>query len=126
MKCAPYLLLTFFLLAVPAGAQAPKQNRANNADELLQLSEILGALHYLRPLCGASEQGQWRVEMQALVDEAGLPADKRAWLIAGFNRAYAAHQRAHAVCTNAARVTAQRLMDQGTRLSREIALRHRN
>src|SRR5690242_21962901 len=32
---------------------------------LVRLAEILGALHYLRPLCGAAETSRWRRQMGA-------------------------------------------------------------
>ena len=35
---------------------------------LQRLAEILGALHYLRNICGANEGLKWRNEMQSLVD----------------------------------------------------------
>src|SRR5690606_25741597 len=35
--------------------------------ELERLSEILGALHYLRGLCGAKDGQKWRNEMRALL-----------------------------------------------------------
>src|SRR5215472_12049247 len=35
---------------------------------LQRLAEILGALHYLRNICGANEGQKWRNEMQSLVD----------------------------------------------------------
>ncbi len=51
-------------LASPAQAQA----RTTLDDSLTRLSEILGALHYLRGICGSSEGNRWRTEMQALID----------------------------------------------------------
>jgi uncharacterized protein (TIGR02301 family) len=127
MKRAPYLLLTFFLLGgAPSLAQAPAPNRAAYEAELIQLSEILGALHYLRPLCGGAEQGQWRTEMQALIDAAALPADRRTLLVTSFNRGYTAYEQTYRTCTPAARVAVQRFLDEGSRLSRDIALRYGN
>jgi uncharacterized protein (TIGR02301 family) len=127
MKRSPYLLLTFVLLgAAPAHAQAPLPDRAPYEAELIQLSEILGALHYLRPLCGGAEQGKWRTEMQTLIDSAALPADKRAQLVTSFNRGYTTYEQTHRACTPAARVAIQRFLDEGSRLSRDIALRYGN
>lgn len=127
MKRAPYLLLTFFLFgAVPLQAQAPVPERAAYEADLIQLSEILGSLHYLRPLCGAAEQGQWRTEMQTLIDAAALPGDKRALLVTSFNRGYTAYEQTYRTCTPAARVAIQRFLDEGSRLSRDIAIRYGN
>lgn len=126
VKRAPYFLLTFFLLGAAVAAQAPAPNRAAYESELIQLSEILGALHYLRPLCGGAEQGQWRVEMQALIDAAALPADRRTLLVTSFNRGYTTYEQTYRTCTPSARVAVQRFLDEGSRLSRDIALRYGN
>ena len=127
MKRAPYLLLTFFLLgAAAANAQAQQGGSAPYEAGLIRLSEILGALHYLRPLCGGAEQGQWRVEMQELIDAAELPADRRARLVTSFNRGYTAHERAHRTCTPTTQAAIRLFLDEGSRLSREIALRQSN
>lgn len=127
MKRAPYLLLTFFLLgAAPLHAQAPAPERAAYEGDLIQLSEILGSLHYLRPLCGAAEQGQWRVEMQTLIDAAALPGDKRALLVTSFNRGFTSYEQTYRTCTPAARLAIQRFLDEGSRLSRDIAIRYGN
>ena len=128
MKRASHLVvLALLLLGAPwANAQAPQPDRAPYEADLIQLSEILGALHYLRPLCGGVEQGQWRVEMQTLIDAAALPAEKRALLVTSFNRGYTIYQQTHRTCTPAARAAIQRLLDEGGRLPRDIALRSGN
>ena len=51
------------LIALPlvlAAAPAPAQDVAPYDDHLMRLAEILGALHHLRPLCGADEAQVWR------------------------------------------------------------------
>lgn len=127
MKRAPYLLLTFCLLCSgPLHAQAPAANRAAYEADLIQLSEILGALHYLRPLCGGTEQGKWREEMQGLIDAAELPSNKRGLLVTSFNRGYLTYEQTHRSCTPAARTAIRRFLDEGARLSRDIALRYGN
>ena len=54
-------------LAGPAVAQERPDDPPYEQD-LMRLSEILGALHYLRPLCGAPDGTLWRDEMQALIE----------------------------------------------------------
>lgn len=121
------LLLALALAAsLPAAAQAPAQNRAPYESALSQLAEILGALHYLRPLCGASEQGQWRNEMQALLDAAQLPPDRRNLLVTSFNRGYVSYEQTYRSCTPAASLAIRRFLDEGARLSRDIATRYSN
>ena len=53
-------------LALLGGLAAPAAGQTTPFDKDLQrLAEILGALHYLRQLCGANEGPKWRNEMQA-------------------------------------------------------------
>jgi uncharacterized protein (TIGR02301 family) len=64
------------LAVSPIAARA--QETAPYDDHLMRLAEILGALHHLRPLCGASDEAQtWRDQMTALV-EAEQPSPERA------------------------------------------------
>ncbi len=58
-------------LATPARAQ---DAAAPFDGDLQRLAEILGALHYLRGICGSNEGAKWRYEMQALVDADPPPA----------------------------------------------------
>ena len=48
--------------------------------DLQRLSEILGALHFLRAICGSNEGQKWREEAQALIDACvetlGLRSDR--------------------------------------------------
>ena len=46
--------------------------------QMMRLSEILGALHYLRELCGAKEGQKWREQMQAMLEAEQPIAERRA------------------------------------------------
>jgi uncharacterized protein (TIGR02301 family) len=94
--------------------------------EMARLAEILGALHYLRKLCGSSDGGRWRSEMQGLIDTEQPPPDRRDRLIASFNRSYVAYEQTYRSCTPAAGVAIRRYLDEGAKLSREIATRYGN
>ena len=129
------LLLSFTLLA-PAGAQpgtpatpAPSTSPSEGAlppyeAEMLRLAEILGALHYIRPLCGAAEGTRWRDEMQGLL-EAEAPSDaRRGQIIAAFNRGYESYAQVYRTCTASADLASQRYLETGAKLSRDIAARY--
>ena len=63
-----------------SGSRSP-QAALNNTPapydrDLQRLSEILGALHFLRGICGSNEGQKWRNEAQALI-EAEAPAGER-------------------------------------------------
>ena len=63
-----FLIAALIALAT-AGAPARAEVAAAPFDASLQrLAEILGALHYLRGICGANEGPKWRNEMQAIID----------------------------------------------------------
>ncbi len=94
---APLALVIVFSALVAAGAPALAQSVASDVrpydDKLMRLSEILGAVHYLRELCGASEGQKWRDGMKELMDTEGSSALRRARLTRSFNNGYRAYSR---------------------------------
>ena len=113
-------------LSTAAHAQATQGGRAPYESDLQRLSEILGALHYLRDLCGAREGQTWRNEMQALVDAEAPSGERRERLVASFNRGYRGFQQTYRTCTPAADTAIRRYLDQGAKISREITARYAN
>ena len=117
------VLVAVFCLCVPARAEdAP----APFDGDLQRLAEILGTLHYLRGICGNNEGGKWRDEMQALIDAETPTGDRRARMIAGFNRGYNGFQQTYRTCTPAALVAIRRYIDEGTKISRDLTARYAN
>ena len=120
------------VLAVIASCLLPARLDAQGGavpfeDSLARLSEILGALHYLRGLCGANEGPKWRTEMQALVEaEAPAGSRRRARMIAAFNRGYRGFQQTYRTCTPAADLAIRRYLQEGARISREVTARYTN
>src|ERR1700754_5011130 len=90
---------------------------------LQRLAEILGALHYLRNICGANEGLKWRNEMQSLVDAETPGGDRRAKMIASFNRGYRGYQQTYRSCTPAADVVIRRYLEEGSKIAREMTAR---
>ncbi|MBZ0148443.1 MAG: TIGR02301 family protein [Pseudorhodoplanes sp.] len=122
-------LILCALLAFPlAPARAVESGAAGAAFEadLQRLSEILGALHHLRAVCGANEGQKWRNEMQALVDSEAQAPGRRVKLIASFNRGYRGFQQTYRTCTPAADVAIRRYLDEGAKIAREITARYTN
>jgi len=95
-------------------------------NDLQRLAEILGTLHYLRGICGSNEGGKWRNEMQALIDAETPSGERRARMIAGFNRGYNGFQQTYRTCTPAAIVAIRRYVDEGARISRDLTARYAN
>jgi uncharacterized protein (TIGR02301 family) len=122
-------ILAALLIAVSAAAasaQVAPGGRPAYENDLQRLSEILGALHYLRDLCGAREGQAWRNEMQALIDAEAPSGERRERLIASFNRGYRGFQQTYRTCTPAADTAIRRYLDQGAKISREITARYAN
>ena len=117
------LALSSAPLAAPARAV---DSGALFETELERLSEILGALHYLRPLCGVNEGPKWRNEMRALLDAEAQAPERRTKLMASFNRGYNGFQQTYRSCTDAADLAIRRYLDEGTKISREITARYTN
>ena len=117
--CVLAFLLGISLLATgvrPAVAQLNQDDRPYD-DKLLRLSEILGAIHYLRELCGAAEGQVWRKQMQDIIESEGTTAIRRAKLVKGFNKGYRGYRRTYRSCTEPAKIAIDRFMDEGGTLA---------
>ena len=93
-------------------------------DKLLRLSEILGAVHYLRTLCGANEGNKWRDTMNAILVAEQPTPKRRARLIAHFNRGYRTFNGSYSSCTSSALLAVERYMEEGALLSKQITSRY--
>src|SRR5882724_12892282 len=120
------ILLILSLLASAAQAQPSSGGRPAYESDLQRLSEILGALHYLRELCGAREGMAWRNEMQALVDAEAPSGERRERLIASFNRGYRGFQQTYRTCTPAADFAIKRYLEEGAKIARDVTARYAN
>src|SRR5581483_2025289 len=117
------ILALLVLVALPANAQSPSAPFDSN---LQRLAEIMGALHYLRGICGANEGQKWRNEVQALVDAEAPTGDRRARLTAAFNRGYRGFQQTYRTCTPAADLVIRRYLEEGSRIARDVTARYAN
>src|SRR3990170_1768071 len=83
-------------------------------NKLMRLAEILGAVHYLRELCGAQEGQIWRDQMKEILRNEGTTAVRRAKLVNSFNDGYRGYRRTYRTCTQSATLAT-------TRFSTEVA-----
>ena len=122
------VLITASVLAAlaAAGPSARAEVAAPFDGSLQRLAEILGALHYLRNLCGAEEGQKWRNEMLAIIDAEAPGGDRRARMIASFNRGYRGYQQTYRVCTPAADLVIRRYLEEGSKIAREMTARYGN
>lgn len=115
-------MLGLVVAMATARAQAPAPFDAN----LQRLAEIMGALHYLRALCGANEGPKWRNEVQALIDAEAPSGDRRTRMVASFNRGYRSFQQTYRTCTPAADLVIRRYLEEGSKIARDITARYAN
>jgi uncharacterized protein (TIGR02301 family) len=124
------IALCLLLAAASAPAHAQAQNQAQPVapfDASLQrLAEIMGALHYLRALCGADDGQRWRIEMQALIDAEAPGGERRTRIMAAFNRGYSGFQTTYRTCTPAADLAIRRYLEEGAKIARDITARYTN
>jgi uncharacterized protein (TIGR02301 family) len=124
---AKYFLAALIIISACHLAPARAQDAPAPFDaDLQRLAEVLGALHYLRGICGTNEGSKWRNEMQALIDAETPNGDRRTRMIAGFNRGYNGFQQTYRTCTPAATVAIRRYIEEGSKISRDLTARYAN
>lgn len=128
------IMLLGILAFVPAAHAQPAAGEAEQTErpppgpppiyekELLRLSEVIGALAFLRDLCDAPDAAEWPQRMQALLDSEGSARAER--LAGAYNRGYGAFALTYRVCTPSAQLAISRYLDEGDRISRLIASRY--
>jgi uncharacterized protein (TIGR02301 family) len=115
------IALVFVALSWPMSVHAAGDTSRAYDDKLLRLSEILGAVHFLRELCGADEGQLWRQQMTAIIDAEGGSIARRIRFVNSFNKGYRSYRRTYQGCTTAAQDQIARFLAEGADLSRTIA-----
>lgn len=122
-----HVLHTLFALLIvcgdcaPAAAVTPAGPDQKPYDEkLLRLAEILGAVHFLRELCGANDGQYWRERMEELLRAEGNSAQRQARLTRTFNQGYRNYARTYATCTPTAQTTIKRFLAEGAQISETL------
>ncbi len=100
-----------------AGSAVGQPSAKPYDQKLLRLSEILGAIHYLRELCGAKDGQRWRDSMKELIEAEGSSAVRRATLSRRFNRGYRGYSRTYRSCTASAQATIERFIKEAIEIS---------
>ena len=108
-------LLAVAIAATPARA-TPSDGKPYD-DKLFRLSEILGAVHYLRELCGADEGQLWRERMSDLLKAEGSTALRRARLTRSFNKGYRSYSRTYNTCSPSAQSAINRFLTEGAQIA---------
>lgn len=120
MRALSRLFLIACLGAAPSAALAV--DPPYQAD-MERLSEILGSLYMLTPLCGDATT-DWRSQMSELIALDEPEDDRRARLAGAFNAGYQAYARFYRSCTPSAQTAISRLLAEGETLARDIHQRY--
>ena len=114
------------LLLLPQPEPTPSAAPTPYDPDLQRLSEILGALHFLRGICGSNEGQKWRNEALALIDAEAPSGPRHDQMVQAFNRGYSGFQQSYRTCTPAATVAIHRYLQEGAQISRDITARYAN
>jgi uncharacterized protein (TIGR02301 family) len=107
---------------VPRESRAPPPPDDRPYDnDLMRLAEILGAIHYLRELCGAEEGQLWREQMKDILRNEGTTAVRRAKLVNAFNDGYRGYRRTYRSCTQSATLATTRFSAEGATIAASLA-----
>jgi len=91
--------------------------------QLLRLSEILGALSWLREICGDKDGEKWRASMRALMEAEAQTEARRQRLAGAYNRGFSNYETLHRTCTPNAETIIERFLDEGGKLANEVTNR---
>lgn len=113
---------TLFAFALLATAALPAPVLAVDPPyeaQMERLSEILGSLYFLNPLCkpGGTD---WREQMAELVRLDQPDEDRQQRLYGAFNTGYAAYSRLYHSCTPSASEALSRLLIEAENTARDI------
>jgi uncharacterized protein (TIGR02301 family) len=123
-RALPLLMAAAATIGMARAEDAPASNLPAYDPPLIRLSEILGATHYLRQLCGSGEGSLWRDQMQGLIDAENPDPERRARLVDAFNRGYQGFRSVYRTCTPAATLAISRYMEEGAKIAREVTARY--
>lgn len=114
-----FALIALLLAAAPARAIDPPYQA-----EMERLSEILGSLYFLNPLCKPATGSDWRREMADLIALDEPDDDRKQRLTGAFNSGYEAYARLYRVCTVSAEQAMSRLLVEAEKTARDIHSRY--
>lgn len=117
MRLRALALLLISLVPTPALAVDPPYE-----PQMERLSEILGSLYFLDPLCkpGGTD---WRAQMADLIKLDQPDEDRQQRLYGAFNSGFTAYSRLYRTCTPSAEEALSRLLIEAETTARDIHAR---
>ena len=110
----------------PAAPSGPEGPPPPYDPQITRLSEVLGALAFLRDLCGSGDGEEWRGKMSMLLDADAPSGARRQRLMASFNRGFRGYELTYRACTPNAKTVISRYLAEASRLTRDITYRYGN
>lgn len=92
--------------------------------QLLRLAEIMGALAYLRDLCGARDADAYRAKMASLLEVEAKSETRKETLAGAYNRGFRGYELSYRACTPAAEEVIARFLDETAKISTDLANRY--
>ena len=107
-----------------APAPAPEPPPPPYEPQLLRLAELMGALAYLRELCGAHDADAYRAKMANLLEAEAKSEQRKEGLAGAYNRGFGEYGLFYRSCTPAAREIIGRYLDEAAKISADVANRY--
>ena len=92
--------------------------------QLLRLAELMGALSYLRDLCGAHDADAFHAKMANLLEVEAKSETRKESLAGAYNNGFRGYELSYRVCTPAAREIIARFLDEAAKISTDVANRY--
>lgn len=110
-----------------AEPEPPPEQPPPYEPQTLKLAELLGSLAFLTELCGPpdglNDKDIWRKKAQEFMSVEPMSQARRERFAGAYNRGFQSYRLVYRKCTDNARLSIERLMDDGAKLTREIASR---
>ncbi len=110
--------------ATPTPTPAPSDTPPPYEAQLLRLAELVGALTYLRDLCGDGDGATFRGKFADLVGAEGTTDARKESLAGAFNRGFRDYELTYRACTPTAREIVARFLDEAGRIAKDVANRY--
>ena len=108
----------------PVEAAPPVDAPPPYEPQLLRLAEMMGALAFLRDLCGDGDGKAFHDKMNGLIEAEAHSQSRKETLAGAYNRSFRDYQIAYRACTPAARELIARFLAETARLTADLANRY--
>ena len=119
------LLLLAGLTVNGSSANAQDISGPPYENQMIQLAETLGSLHYLSNLC-SDKTSLWRDQMNELITAEKADTNRRKMLISAFNNSYRTYSDNYSQCTDQALKAVERFKQQGEKLTEALVAHYGN